>query len=113
MQQDNISVMKEVFWPAVFIAGLAAVIAVFPKFIINFGWASDDFLSIYQGVPGILNWGTVLIIICALVFGTLTVKHSENEVAPENIFDKFALFIGRVSMLLVVSLVTAMSYSYS
>ena len=62
MQQDNIQVMKEVFWPAVFIAGLASVIAVFPKFIINFGWASDDFLSIYEGVPGILNWVTVLII---------------------------------------------------
>ena len=50
----------------------------------------------------------VLIIVASLVLGTMMVKHSENEVAPENFFDKFALFLGRVTMLLVVSLVTAM-----
>ena len=49
-----------------------------------------------------------LIIGASLVLGTMMVKHSENEVAPENFFDKFALFLGRVTMLLVVSLVTAM-----
>ena len=108
MRQENIQVMREVFWPAVFIASLASVIAVFPKFIIKFDWASDDFLSIYQGTPGLMHWGAILIVIVSLIFGTLMVSHSENEVAPENIFDKFALFIGRVSMLLVVSLVTAM-----
>ena len=108
MDEENKNVLKEIFWPAVFIASMSFVIAVFPRFIITFGWASDDFLSIYTGSIGFVDWIVVLIIFASLIFGTLMVKHSENEVAPENIFDKFSLFLGRVTMLLVVSLVTAM-----
>ena len=108
MQKANLQVMKEVFWPAVFIASLAFIISVFPIFIITFDWASDDFLSIYEGTVGFIHWVAVLIVVASVFIGTMTVSHSENEVAPENIFDKFSLFIGRVSMLLVVSLVTAM-----
>ena len=108
MQHENIKVLKEIFWPAVFIASLAFLISVFPRFIITFGWASDDFLSIYTGTVGLIDWTVVLILAAAIVFGTLMVQHSENEIAPGNIFDKFSLFIGRVTMLLVVSLVTAM-----
>ncbi len=108
MEKANLQVMKEVFWPAVFIASLAFIISVFPIFIITFDWASDDFLSIYEGTVGFIHWVAVLIAVASVFIGTMTVSHSENEVAPENIFDKFSLFIGRVSMLLVVSLVTAM-----
>ena len=104
----NIAVVKEIIWPAIFIMSLAFTIGVFPKFIITFGWASDDFLSIYEGKIGVIHLIVILVVAIALVIGTITVQHSENEVAPENIFDKFALFIGRVTMLLVVSLVTAM-----
>ncbi len=104
----NTAVLKEIIWPAIFIMSLAFTIAVFPKFIITFGWASDDFLSIYEGKIGVIHLLVILVVAIALVIGTITVQHSENEVAPENIFDKFALFVGRVTMLLVVSLVTAM-----
>ncbi|MEE2774024.1 MAG: TRAP transporter small permease [Pseudomonadota bacterium] len=105
---QNIKVLKEILWPSIFILSLTLTIAVFPNFIITLGWASDDFLSIHEGKIGLVNLIVVLIGVVALVLGTLTVSHSENEIAPENIFDKFALFIGRVTMLLVVSLVTAM-----
>ena len=102
MDDENINVLKEIFWPAVFIASLSFIIAVFPRFIITFGWASDDFLSIYTGSIGFWDWLVALIIFASLVLGTTMVKHSENEVAPGNFFDKFALFLGRVTMLLVV-----------
>jgi TRAP-type mannitol/chloroaromatic compound transport system permease small subunit len=108
MNEENKKVLREIFWPAVFIASLAFLIAVFPRFIITFGWASDDFLSIYSGKIGLIDWLVVLILAASIVFGTILVQHSENEVSPENIFDKFSLFLGRVTMLLVVSLVTAM-----
>ena len=92
MDDENKNVLREIFWPAVFIASLSFIIAVFPRFIITFGWASDDFLSIYTGSIGFVDWLVVLVVVASLIFGTLMVKHSENEVAPENIFDKFALF---------------------
>jgi hypothetical protein len=82
VDDENINVLKEIFWPAVFIASLSFVIAVFPRFIITFGWASDDFLSIYTGSIGFVDWLVVLIIVASLVLGTMMVKHSENEVAP-------------------------------
>ena len=84
----NTAVLKEIIWPAIFIMSLAFTIAVFPKFIITFGWASDDFLSIYEGKIGVIHLLVILVVAIALVIGTITVQHSENEVAPENIFDK-------------------------
>ena len=53
MDEENKNVLKEIFWPAVFIASLSFVIAVFPRFIITFGWASDDFLSMICAICGV------------------------------------------------------------
>jgi TRAP-type mannitol/chloroaromatic compound transport system permease small subunit len=108
MDDENKKVLREIFWPGIFIATTAFLFTVMPKFIISFGWASDDFLSIYSGKVGIVEWTVVALLIASIIFGTVMVQHSGNEIAPENIFDKFSLFLGRVTMLLVVSLVTAM-----
>jgi TRAP-type mannitol/chloroaromatic compound transport system permease small subunit len=110
MDEENKKVLKEIFWPAVFISSMAFLVAVFPRFIISLGWASDDFLlqGIHTETTGFIDWTVVVILFASMIFGTLMVQHSENEVAPENVFDKFSLFLGRVTMLLVVSLVTAM-----
>ena len=110
MDEENKKVLREIFWPAVFISSMAFLFAVFPRFIISLGWASDDFLlqGIYTETTGFIDWTVVVILFASMIFGTLIVQHGENEVAPENVFDKFSLFLGRVTMLLVVSLVTAM-----
>jgi TRAP-type mannitol/chloroaromatic compound transport system permease small subunit len=101
--------LRRILWPAVFIACLAWVIWYFPRFIVRAGAANDNLNSTYQAA-GIIDFALLAGGVVALVLGIRASDSTQGEVVPETGFDRVSLFLGRVTMLLVVVLVSVMTY---
>ncbi len=101
--------LKEILWPAVFIAGAAWVVWNFPKFIISFGWASEA-LRTQHAPAGGAEWLALALIVVGFAMGVATVHTTSMEEPIQSRFDRVSLFLARVTMLLIVILVTVMMY---
>ena len=103
------STLRRTMWPAVFIVCLGWLVWYFPRFIILMGAANDNLNSQYQ-TAGAIDLAFLAGAVVALVLGVRSAGATHGEVLPENLFDRISLFLGRVTMLLVVILVSVMFY---
>lgn len=107
--QASSRALRDILWPLVFIAAASWITWNFPKFIISFGWAADA-LKVGWPAAGIVDWLAMTLLVVAFVFGLRTVEASSIEAPLEAWFDRVSMFLGRVTMLLIVLLVSVMFY---
>ena len=101
--------LRDVVWPATFIVTIGYAIWYFPHFLVRFGWASDAMVS--QRTPaGFVDILVLLAAMGAIIMGIVTVQTSAAEGEITSAFDRVSLFMGRVTMLLIVLLVSVMFY---
>lgn len=95
--------------PLGFCGCLAYIVWYFPRFIVSAGAANDNLNSSYNAA-GVVDWAILLALIVLLVLGVrnATVTQGEGELRAR--FDKLSLFLGRCTMLLVVTLVSVMFF---
>jgi len=101
--------VKEIIWPAVFTACLGYLMWYFPEFIVLFGWANDAIAS--QNPPAdILDFAMMAGALVTLVIGVAKAGTTTGEGHVETGFDRVSLFLSRSTMLLIVALVSVMTY---
>ena len=100
---------RDILWPSLFIVCMGWLVWYFPRFIILAGLANDNLRSAYltAGIVDFLFLGGMIV---SLIMGIRAAHTTAGEGQIENGFDKVSLFLGRVTMLLVVVLVSVMFY---
>lgn len=101
--------LRETVWPMVFAAATGYLFWYFPKFIISFGWAADA-LKLRFEPAGALDVLIAAVAIAAFAMGVATIRPAAQEGTSANLLDRASLFLGRVTMLLIVLLVLVMFY---
>ncbi|WP_425041559.1 TRAP transporter small permease subunit [Primorskyibacter sp. S187A] len=99
-----------------------------PAFILDFGWQTDEsqranlegvFLrndvspgmgGLFGGFSDIIDWLSVLGIVLFGALGVMTVRRAAMEHESFSVFDRLAVFIGRLTMMLIVLLTSVMLY---
>ncbi len=95
--------------PLAFIACAAWVVWHMPAYITGLGPENAALEARYPAVT-VIDWLALAALPVLFVAGMMTVGHARMEYADRSAFDRLALFIGRVTMLLVVILVAVMVY---
>ena len=97
--------------PLAFIGVAAYVVWNFPRFIISFGWAEETGALMATNPPAsILDFAFLIALPIVFVIGTMTVKAAKMEFFEGNVIDKSSLFIGRVTMMIILLTVLVMTY---
>ena len=97
--------------PLAFIVSAGWVIWNGPGYIMAFGWGDQfDALAARYPAANALDWIALVALPIFLVLGTMTVRRASMEFLDWGVFDRLSVFIGRVTMLLIVLLVTVMVY---
>lgn len=97
--------------PLAFIISAAWVIWNGPGYIMAFGWGSQlEAIAARYPAANALDWIALTTLPVFLVIGTMTVRRAPMEFADWGVFDRLSVFIGRVTMLLIVLLVSVMVY---
>lgn len=100
---------RDMLWPTIFTIAMMWVIWYFPRFIITMGRANDNLMSKYQAA-GVLDYLFALVAIVALVMGIRSARPTKGEIELRTNFDKFALFLCRVTMLILTGIVGVMFF---
>ncbi len=66
--------------------------------------------GLFGGYADPLDWAALILIPILLVFGALTVRVAQMEYQEWRGIDRFSLFIGRVTMILIISMTSVMLY---
>ncbi len=100
---------SELVIPALFVFAAAWVIWRMPAYIMAFGGGTDAMVARFAKA-GVADW--IALVACAVLFviGVGTVRHAHMEYDGRGAFDRVSVFIGRVTMLLVVLLVAVMFF---
>lgn len=98
-----------VVWPVIFIICLGWTVWFFPRFIVVMGLANDNMNSDYVAATAI-DYAFLAGLVVSLVIGTMRANVTTGEGILENPFDKLSIFLGRVTMLMIVVLVCVMFY---
>lgn len=101
--------LKGIVWPAVFTACAAWIIWYFPRYLLLLGLGSER-LTIQYIPAGMVDLLVLGIAAIALVLGIRSADTTTGEGELKNVMDRLSLFVGRISMLLVVILVAVMFY---
>jgi TRAP-type C4-dicarboxylate transport system permease small subunit len=101
--------VREVVWPATFTAAMAYLAWYLPKFFILTGIAAEA-MTLRFSPAGIVDFAVAALALAALVMGVATIRPAPQEGQATGIFDRLSLFLGRVTMLLIVTLVCVMTY---
>lgn len=100
---------KDVVWPLIFVAAMMWVTWYFPRFIVTAGLASDATALKYPAA-GPIDFLALAVAIIAAIMGVIAARTTAMEVQITTPFDRLSLFLGRVTMLLIVMLVSVMFY---
>ena len=101
--------VREVVWPATFTAAMAYLAWYLPKFFILTGIAAEA-MTLRFSPAGIVDFAVAALALAALVMGVATIRPAPQEGQAAGLFDRLSLFLGRVTMLLIVTLVCVMTY---
>jgi TRAP-type C4-dicarboxylate transport system permease small subunit len=101
--------VKDVLWPALFIASMGYLVWYFPKFFVFFGWANNALVSKYAPA-GALDFAILAFAAVVLILGIMKTDATSGEGGIESPFDRVSLFFGRVAMFLIALLVSVMFY---
>ncbi|WP_022703190.1 TRAP transporter small permease subunit [Pseudorhodobacter ferrugineus] len=103
------SASRELLWPLVFVFAAGYLAWYTPRLIVFSGHASDAMITRFP-TAGVLEFLALFGAIGSLVIGVLTIRPTAQEGTNMGVFDRMSLFMGRVTMLLIVSLVLVMFY---
>jgi TRAP-type C4-dicarboxylate transport system permease small subunit len=107
MRASNAS--RELLWPLVFVIAGGYLAWYAPRFIVFFGGATDA-LAFRIPSAGVIDFVALFSAIGALALGIFTIRPAPQEGMNAGVFDRMSLFMGRVTMLLIVGLVLVMFY---
>lgn len=96
-------------FPLLFIACAGWIIWHGATYIMAFGGYTDALAARYRQI-NFLDYAALLGLPVFLIFGTFTVKRAEMELEDYSSIDQIAMFVGRVTMLLIALLVGVMMY---
>ncbi|MEZ5824025.1 MAG: TRAP transporter small permease subunit [Geminicoccaceae bacterium] len=118
----------EWLWPLLFVVSMAWVIWHLPAFMLDFAppesesafdQLSGQFLrndaapnlgGVFGGFVDILDLGALILVPVAAWLGIASVQRSRLEQFEWNFFDKISVFLGRVTMILIVILLSVMIF---
>lgn len=95
--------------PLAFVACASWVIWNGPAYIISFG-AGTDALNLRSAPAGIREWAALIALPFLLLIGMFTVRTAPMEDDDIRGLDRFSLFLGRVTMMVIAILVLVMFY---
>lgn len=107
MRASNAS--RELLWPLVFVASAGYLAWYTPRLIVWYGAASDAMIVRFPPA-GLPEFVAVAGFVLSLVMGIITIRPALQEGTNAGPFDRLSLFMGRVTMLLIVALVLVMFY---
>jgi len=103
------SASRELLWPLVFVFAAGYLAWYTPRLIVFSGYASDAMITRFPSA-GLFEFLALFGAIGSLVLGVLTIRPAAQEGTNMGVFDRMSLFMGRVTMLLIVALVLVMFY---
>ena len=103
------SATKELLWPLIFVVAGGYLLWYAPRFIIFFGGATDA-LKVRYSSAGPVDFLALFALIGSLIGGIASIRPAAQEGKNTTVFDRMSLFIGRVTMLLIVILVCVMFF---
>jgi TRAP-type C4-dicarboxylate transport system permease small subunit len=103
------SASRELLWPLVFLFSAGYLAWYTPRLIVFSGAASDAMITRFPAA-GLPEFLAVAGFALSTVMGVLTIRPTVQEGIKAGVMDRLSLFIGRVTMLLIVSLVLVMFY---
>ena len=95
--------------PLAFILPAGWVIWRVPGFIMAFGGGTDS-MHIRYPVAGLLDWAALLLLPVLFALGVRSVRRAHMEFDDMSVLGRVSIFIGRVTMLLVIALVAVMTF---
>ena len=101
--------ITEWLMPLLFILPAAWVIWRVPGFIMAFGGGTDSMRNRFPEAS-IIDWLALILLPITFYIGMRTVRRAHAEFDDMSILGTVSLFIGRVTMILVIALVAVMSY---
>jgi hypothetical protein len=96
-------------YPLAFIACTSWVIWHGATYIMAFGGFTDALAARYRSVI-FLDYIVLAAVPVLFILGMLTVRRAKMEYEDWSVFDRMAVFIGRITMLLIVLVVVVMIY---
>lgn len=110
-RDDTNGVLGELLLPLAFILAAGWVTWNGPAYIMTFGLGTSfDALATRYDQVDIFDWLALGATPILFVFGAMKVRRSHMEFDDMGLFDRVSLFIGRVTMLLIVALVLVMFF---
>lgn len=103
------SASRELLWPLVFVIATGYLAWYTPRLIVFSGYASEAMVTRFPAA-GALEFLALFAAIGALIMGIRTILPTPQEGTNTGVFDRMSLFMGRVTMLLIVALVLVMFY---
>ncbi|SIT05413.1 TRAP-type mannitol/chloroaromatic compound transport system, small permease component [Paracoccus saliphilus] len=97
---------KDAAWPVVFLSSLSVAIWKMPALLSAIRDGAESSATISALTASV----ALIFLLVSIVIGTITVRPIFDEIPPQNIFDRFSMFISRPSLLLIVVLVAVMIY---
>ncbi len=108
MQRKSGDVIEWVL-PLAFIFCAGYVVSSGPNYLISWGWADVTIKDRYAGAE-MLQYAALILLPFLLIAGAATVRRAPMEYEGGGGFDRISLFLGRVTMLLILLLVVVMFY---
>lgn len=120
--------LTEWVWPSAFVVAMGWVIWHLPAFILDFAPhekpsqlekvkaihiskdVTPDMAGLFGGIADPIDWLALVLIPVIVFFGMRTIRVAGMEFQDWRGIDRFALFIGRVTMILIVSMTLVMLY---
>lgn len=103
------SASRELLWPLVFLVSAGYLAWYTPRLIVFSGAASDAMVARFPSA-GVVEFLAVAAFALSLVMGVITIRPTVQEGSNAGPLDRLSLFMGRVTMLLIVALVLVMFY---
>lgn len=108
MSEKNVALTEWVV-PLAFIVCAASVVWNGPAYIMAFGGHTDALAARYPAID-IIDYLALAALPFLLVAGLFSVRRANMEFEDMGVFDRLSMFIGRITMLLIVLLVSVMVY---
>ena len=129
MKEEKPGNIKEWIFPFMFVFCAGWAIWHAPAFILDL-WPHDDTTSLtvqmtemhgrkdvtpnlpglFGGVADVVDWAALLLLPIIFYFGTKTIVLAQMEFEQHSRIDKIAMFIGRIVMILIISMTSVMLY---
>jgi len=71
---------------------------------------TPELSGLFGGIADIIDWAALILVPITFIWGMRTIVPATMEFEPVRPIDKFAMFIGRITMILIISMTLVMLY---